>query len=871
MLIRLWIAGVLFFSWAPALFGQEPTLVVDGKPLVTSRPPTRIGNELFLPLSPIARALGADVVMGQDQTIKVRRVDGTVVVYDGRTGEIRAGAVMVGQVKDYPRVRVVGDLEQLLFPLSGVVAMFGVAARRDDDKNLLYLDSVANSGAAVLSQPGFSIADLNYSYGLTTNSSYFGQNLNVRGQAVAGTTHMTALVQATRVPNGPAVYLNQASVRADFSGSRALILGDQGIYTGIDALTNSMRGVGYEQKLKGFTAYLYGGKTIGSLSASFASRVPQYDTDLTGISLRRSTPKSLFAIGLNGFRNKNREGVTVGVAYGRQSALNQFNIQLAGGEFSGLSSHIVPVLSLPSETGLYPGTSAAVGNTLPAPAETTSPQLVISNFLPVHGPGYGATVSDAFSPVPQVSISGQWDYYSRNFLTARDDSRYNGASSGIASISVRPLRLLTLSGSASDRVFILGDSQRTRSYSFGTNLVVPGRHSPQLGFIRTTQLSASPVTGKFEMTQYSMTLPNWGRYSAYVYYSQTTLGQQRVADLNTLLAVELRKFGRIDMHYQSQAGSNQRFGGNWYLKFGKQEDSYLRLGMDSVHLRTGSSGLLPAVGVRIPIPKHQVLEVSYLRDVSTQMLQVQFGGKIVRPREIRRDSHGVARVAAHAIITGLVYIDVNYNGEFDAGDRAIPDVRVWRDGEAMTLTDARGYYRFDNVDSGAHTIRAELAGVPAGFVFAGSSERTLAVMPNHENRLDFRVIKTGQIAGKVTYMDYSLDSEHPIESGFPDAHLLATGDRDTYSEGNGSFLLGDLPPGQYEIHLDPATVPKGYVSQPPSYVVRVTPGAISKEPRFRLAIPPKPVIQIREPDQIIRTPESSTPEKQRLQQLDNKR
>jgi hypothetical protein len=162
----------------------------------------------------------------------------------------------------------------LLFPLSGIVAMFGIAARRDDDKNLLYLDSVANSGAAVLSRPGFTIADLDYSYGLTTNGSYFGQNLNVRGQALAGTTNLTTLVQATRIPHGPLLYLNQASVRADFSVSRALILGDQGIYTGIDALTNSMRGVGYEQKLKGFTAYLYGGKAIGSLTASFASSVP---------------------------------------------------------------------------------------------------------------------------------------------------------------------------------------------------------------------------------------------------------------------------------------------------------------------------------------------------------------------------------------------------------------------------------------------------------------------------------------------------------------------------------------------------------------------------------------------------------------------
>src|SRR5207244_28125 len=142
--------------------------------------------------------------------------------------------------------------------------------------------------------------------------------------------------------------------------------------------------------------------------------------------------------------------------------------------------------------------------------------------------------------------------------------------------------------------------------------------------------------------------------------------------------------------------------------------------------------------------------------------------------------------------------------------------------------------RFDNADAGAHTIRADLSGVPAGFVFAGSGEHTLAVIPNHENRQDFRVIKTGQIEGKVTYMDYSSDSENPVESAFPDARLLATGDRDTFSEGNGSFLLGDLAPGQYEVHVDPASVPKGYVSQPPSYVVQVAPGATARPPRFRL-------------------------------------
>jgi len=43
---------------------------------------------------------------------------------------------------------------------------------------------------------------MDYSYGLTTNGGYFGQNLNVPRQALAGTTRLTALMQATRVRTG---------------------------------------------------------------------------------------------------------------------------------------------------------------------------------------------------------------------------------------------------------------------------------------------------------------------------------------------------------------------------------------------------------------------------------------------------------------------------------------------------------------------------------------------------------------------------------------------------------------------------------------------------------------------------------------------
>jgi len=68
--------------------------------------------------------LGADVTADRIKH-RVRRVDGTVVVYDGRP-ETSAPASWLHQ--DYPRSGR-GRFGPIAFPLSGIVAMFGVNAR----------------------------------------------------------------------------------------------------------------------------------------------------------------------------------------------------------------------------------------------------------------------------------------------------------------------------------------------------------------------------------------------------------------------------------------------------------------------------------------------------------------------------------------------------------------------------------------------------------------------------------------------------------------------------------------------------------------------------------------------------------------------
>ena len=83
--------------------------------------------------------------------------------------------------------------------------------------------------------------------------------------------------------------------------------------------------------------------------------------------------------------------------------------------------------------------------------------------------------------------------------------------------------------------------------------------------------------------------------------------------------------GLPELHYQSQFHSNRRYGGDWYYKFGER-DGFLRLGVDTVRTYGGQAGLLPLVGLRLPLPHRQVLEITYLRDLSSQILQLHLGG-----------------------------------------------------------------------------------------------------------------------------------------------------------------------------------------------------------------------------------------------------
>ena len=173
---------------------------------------------------------------------------------------------------------------------------------------------------------------------------------------------------------------------------------------------------------------------------------------------------------------------------------------------------------------------------------------------------------------------------------------------------------------------------------------------------------------------------------------------------------------------------------------------------------------------------------------------------------------------------------------------ALASVPVSLSRDRKTTTDRQGEFRFESVSPGAHTVSTELAGIPAEYVLAETSERTIAIMPGDGNVYNLRVVKMGRILGRVTYLDVSQGDDHPVMRPLTDARITV-GALDTYTESNGLFVAGDLPPAVYEIRVDPNTIPKGYVSTPEMVQITVNPGQTVENVQFTVAPRPRVVIE----------------------------
>ncbi|HUQ90220.1 MAG TPA: hypothetical protein VM120_00985 [Bryobacteraceae bacterium] len=775
-------------AMAGAQSPREYAVRVNGSPIVTTRPAAQVAGEWFVPLEPVARALGATLTIDPTgRSLRILRSDGVVTSYESATGRILQGSVLAGEIASFRQIQLTVGAENLLFPLSGVVTLLGVTAREDPDHGVLQIETLAPSAiAGAVNDPTFQAASLDYRYGFATAGRIWQQSINLRGEGLMGSNRLTGNLDLSRVAGGSLFGFRQGSLRIGMPSQRAITLGDQGTYAGVEALSNTVRGLGYEWRVGQFLANVYGGRAASSISAGLGTAgLANYDTNLAGFSLRRQSKSAEFSVAGNLFRGTRRSGTTLGSGYSGRYGGNDFRLQGLLGYFSGFS--LRPVL-ISLDAALFPQTATPPGTIIVEVERETER---------VRGNAYGFSLADTYTPFKsnKLLFTGLWERYSRNFLVVREESRFSAVSRKSLSAVVRPIRHLGFTGSIRDGKALIGNPDLERGYTYGVNASAPGSVPVQATYFRSLQISGGRHGSRFELTQYSLQVPRWKRYAAAATYSEVRFNGVLSRSANETVSADFGRFGRFGFHDQLQFRSSHNYGPDWSLQVGRK-GLYLMAGVERQTARGQNAFLAPVAALNLPLPRRQNLRMSYFSMRGTHILQFEIGGPIIRRRElVSVNSHMVLVVLS--TLTGQVYRDVDLDGKFTAGvDRPVPQMKVTLDEDTATTTDSAGYYRFDGLSAGAHRLRAETATLPANFLFA-NDDAVVAVLPYRDNRRDFVAIPTGQIHGIVSLV--TLDgSGTEAARPFPDARIIATGERDTFSEGDGAFVLADLPPGKVD-------------------------------------------------------------------------
>jgi len=798
----------------------EWSVVVDGSPIPLSRPVVGRGVDLFIPLLPVAGALGFQVEpIPALNSFRLRRGAGAAIEYDGRTGEIRYGPVVAGQLRNYRQVVIAEPMEELLFPVDGLITLLAVDVQIDVGAAIVHI----TSGSAPFSVPSrpIGVSNLDYALGITKAGDSEGHFASLRSGALAGGIPLDSTFLITGENRD--IRLEQGTVIAQFGRSRALIAGDQLSLSGVEALVSAVRGVGFSTPVRSFDATVYGGRTAGTVRADMtASSVGSHDTTILGGGLRTQKFDGELSFAASSFAGPLRKGTSAGAAFTKTTEKNQMKGQVVLGRFSGF--RLVPrILSLPEMSS-------------PLELETADNVDTAEQFQ-VDGGALGFSFLDTFKPIDPLTITAHVERYGPNFLTPREDSKFNAQSSQRVSMSLRPFPTVSFHGGLSRRRYLAGDFEVMHGFNYGANGSIPQVPWLQLGYFRSVQTA----TSSFRLSQYSATVVRLLEYSGSIMFSDFRFNTANLRTLNVTATRNLFNYGQLTVHDQVQFGTLHRYGAGWRLDMPR---GTLRLGIDRVADRRAAEGyFVPRLGFAFKLPGRQRLTTMYSGERGLHTLTLTIEGPVLSREDIRMDEEGRVRVIAQASVEGRVYLDSDEDNMFDPEvDTAMPGITVWLDEQASAVTDIEGIYRFNRVQPGTHGLRADLAEVPADMVFADSGERRVALLPVRKNVQNFAIVRTGSVAGKVTYFYSGEDSEEPVRKPLGDVRVVADHEHDTYSDLGGNIIIGSLKPGRYELKVDPATAPQGYVAAVEPREIHIKAGEVLQGVGIHLTPVPREVI-----------------------------
>jgi hypothetical protein len=784
---------------------QGSVIIVNERALVGPNSAAQLrGGRLFLPIAAIAEALGDTLSVDVSQRIvTVRRQNGIIAVFNAPLNDVRENGAVILSVSGTADLVFPPTPYELMLPAEIVAALLDVTVRRDESQAIVIArkgvkaDTISTGAKHVR----FEIFQIEYDYNYSRYTSSGDHSLVLRGTGRVGDARLSFIANSSMgvTQSASRPILQGGSVRLDRPNGQSFVGGEFGTGTDVQFLSAAVRGGLVQLPLERVRLDFFGGQTTSGLTekftldsdptnprpSPFSPLTVRYDTGIFGAIVTTAKPRQTdFTLSAGGmhFGRSNRKGDVFAGGLKYVSGHNRFQADVAMGQFSGVNR----------------------------------------DAKEIKGAGMALNLIGSYRLLEQVLVQGRYTYVGENFLSPQSGVQ-EPTNSAAAGVSWQPRRWFTaaLSGSTATTPGRAGQFNR---YVTATVNLTPDNAMPAIFFSHTQSGTTQLRNSAFTLITATKKFDRWHLF----------LNGSRVKTFGAS-ALNLQVGGNITVNESNSFEVSQAVGSRGLLtgtatwQMSNLFDHRLSFSGGLGYTRSDSAPFQTSqhLSAFVKLPRNNTLQFSYLRTQTGTTALLTLHGLFFSAKRAERAINGpLADLNSYGSVYGRVYQDVNLNGRFDPGtDQPQANVRIRVDGSRYVVSDASGNFRVDSVARGEHTVYLDLLSVRADLTLLDNVQQLIAMDSSHDLIVNFRVVRTGRITGLV-WLD--LNENGRLDNGenpLADVRVVTGSGRDTLTDGNGYFIIGDLPPGEHILLLDEKTMPEQTKSVAGSQTIKVAAGS----------------------------------------------
>ena len=782
---------------------QFCTIIVNGRTLTGPNSSAhRRDGLIFVPVSAVARSLGDDVkIDALRRTVTVRRQSGISAEFDARVGHIRENGSAILTISNAGEIVFPPNAEEFLLPVEIAAALFDVSIRWDADKNAVIImrgRSETEAASNKIRRGLIEIYQADYDYSLNRYFSAASQNLTLTGVGRIADGRLSFSSNLSK-STSRRVSMRNVSFALERPNGQRFIAGDFGTGGNLQFLSANLRGASASVPVRNVVVTTFGGRAYSG-APIFAlnpliSNEPfaiynrfNYDTNVFGgfvstdsLKQGRSARRLNFAAGALRFNGANRRGdiATGNVNY--DSSRFRFQGDFGYGKFVGLRSDNSRVA------------------------------------------GYGSAVElvGTFQATEELAFQTRYTNIGKTFLSPQSGWR-EPLDLKAAGVTWSPTKWLSTSFNAST-ARRPGDPTQNNRYLTSAFAITPSTGLPRF-YVTHTQTSASQFkSGAFSTINVSKEFS-----SLRLYLNATRIKNIGPASVNAQIGANYAVNDRHAFEINQGIGSRGSLNGQFDWRTSNLLNQRLSLSAGVGYNRGASAefSTYERLSASLILPRQTSLQVNYFHTNSGPTMLVSLRGSLFRRKEASGFLNSpVSEINSYGEVSGRVYQDIDQNGRFDAEvDKPQADVKVHVDGNRYVVSDANGQYKFDSVTAGDHKVYLDLLSVRADLTLLDEAARAGNLSPGKSRVYDFRLVRTGRVSGRV-WLDANANGKFDKdETPLTDIRVVTASGRDTLTDAEGNFTIGDLPPGEHIFLLDEKTLPEKTAPGFKPLAVQVFPG-----------------------------------------------